>query len=266
MPAVDPARLAGEIDAVFGRAHEPAALARQVLELLERYAERARRHGGQREDALDSPRPVTAALAHAVEAEASRTGAGLDLAEALWSIPVRETRLLASEALGVENGEGVADWAESRAAATADLRVLEAMAGRGLAAWGSRDRAAALRRVGRWVGEGNARVRELGLLFLLPIVERGGSEDLRRVINLLGVCTEVGKGPERRTLSRLFLALIRRSPQEAARFLMDAVGQGNLVVSQIARQTLPVLPAKQKQVVEEALARGRASGIIPPSQ
>jgi hypothetical protein len=266
MPAVDPARLAREVDGLFNLTLEPSALAGRVLDLLERYAERARRKGGKSEDSLDCPRPVTAALANAIGAEARRGGRSLDLAQALWSIPIRETRLLACEALGVEPGDAAADWAEGRAPETSDLRVLEGLARRGLAAWSSRDRPTSLRRAGRWIRSESDRVRELGCLFLLPIAESGGSEDVRQVIHLLRETREVGRGPERRTLSALLLTLVRRSPQEAARYLLDAVGEGNPVLSQIARQALPLLPARQKQALEETLARARASGRMPPSQ
>jgi hypothetical protein len=265
MPAVDPVRLAREVDGVFGLALEPSALAGKIRDLLERYAERARRKGGKPEDSLDCPRPVMVALAHAIGAEARRGGRGLELADALWSTPIRETRLLACEALGVEPGDAPAAWAERRGSETSDLRVLEGLARRGLAAWGSRDRPAALGRVERWIRSKGERLRELGCLFLLPVAEGGESEDVRQVIDLLHHSPEVGLGVERRTLSTLLLILVRRSPQEATRYLLDAVAEGNPAVTQIARQALPLLPPRQKRDLEETLARARASGRMPAS-
>jgi hypothetical protein len=265
MPAVDPVRLAREVDGMFGPALEPSALAGKVLDLLERYAERARRKGGRPEDSLDCPRPVMAALANAIAAEARRGGRSLELADALWSTPIRETRLLACEALGVEPGGGAADWAERRALETSDARVLEGLARRGLAAWRSRDRPASLGRAEQWIRSQGERVRELGCLFLLPVAEGGESEEVRQVIDLLHQSPQVGRGAERRALSTLLLTLVRRSPQEAARYLLDAVAEGNPAVTQIARQALPLLPPRQKRDLEETLARARASGRMPTS-
>jgi hypothetical protein len=265
MPAVDPLRLAREVDGMFDQTLDPSALAGKVLDLLERYAERARRKGGRPEDSLDCPRPLMAALARAIGAEARRGGRGLELADALWTTPLRETRLLACEALGVEPGDAAADWAERRCVEASDLHVLDGLARRGLAAWGSRDRPAALGRAERWIRGKAERLRELGCLFLLTVAEGGESEDVRQVIDLLHQSPQVGLGAERRTLSTLLLTLVRRSPQEAARYLLDAVAEGNPALTQLARQALPFLPARQKRDLEETLARARASGRMPAS-
>jgi len=265
MPSVDPARLAREIDRMLEQTPDPSSRAREAADLLERYAERARRKPGRPEDTLHTPRHVITALARSLTAETSDPDEGLALASALWAIPLRETRLLAADLLGVWGGVEVADWAEERAAETADLRILEKVARHGLAAWRNGDRGEAFRRAGGWLTAPSTRVRELGLLLLLSIVEAGESDDLRRVINLLGASPETGSGPERKTFARLLISLVRRSPREAARFLLDGVRRGNPAVSQIARQALPLLPARQQQTLEDALAHGEPSGIMPTS-
>src|SRR3972149_454160 len=185
MPSVDPARLAREIDRRLEQTPDPSSRAREAADLLERYAERARRKPGRPEDTLHTPRHVITALARPLTAATS-------------------------DPLGVWGGVEVADWAEERAAETADLRILEKVARHGLAAWRNGDRGEAFRRAGGWLTAPSTRVRELGLLLLLSIVEAGESDDLRRVINLLGASPETGSGPGREKLARLPLSLARR--------------------------------------------------------
>src|SRR3972149_6247889 len=143
------------------------------------------------------PRHVIPAPARSLTAETSDPDEGLALASALWAIPLRETRLLAAELLGVWGGVEVADWAEERAAETADLRILEKVARHGLAARGDGGPGEAFRRAGGWLTAPSTRVRELGLLLLLSIVEAGESDDLRRRVNLLGGGPGPGRGPGR---------------------------------------------------------------------
>jgi hypothetical protein len=266
MPAVDLARLSREIDQMLGPAQDPAALARAALDLLERYAERPRRKPGRLEDSLNAPRPVMDALGHALASEGVASGQILALADALWSLPLRETRLLALDVMHACDVPEVADRAERCASDTADPQILEEVARRGLATWGQKDRPQAFRCAGRWLVAGNPRVRELALAFLLAIVEDGGSEDLRGVINLLSACPELGRGPERRSLARLLLSLVRRAPAEGSRLLLDGVRQGNQPIVQIARQALPLLPPSQRKALENALAASGPSGIMPRSE
>jgi hypothetical protein len=209
---------------------------------------------------------VITALARALAAEVSGQAEALALAGALWSFPLREPRLLAADILAAWDGVEVAEWVADRAHGTADLRLLEALASTGLAAWRNGDRARAFHRAGAWLGGPNTHARELGLLLLLSIVEEGRSDDLRLVINLLAASPEVGVGTERKTLARLLISLARRTPRETARFLLDGVRRGNHAIAHVARQTLSALPPKQRQILEETLAQAEPSGIMPPSQ
>jgi hypothetical protein len=121
-------------------------------------------------------------------------------------------------------------------------------------------------RAREWIGSPSGRLRELGLDFLFALVEEGGSEDVREVLSLLAAHPMLGRGQERRALARLLRALAERSPQETARHLIDGVKAGAAASAQIARQVLPLLAERQQRVLEEALARGRASGTMRPSK
>jgi hypothetical protein len=266
MPAVDPARLAHEIERAFESHDDPRLLAQRVSDLLAAYSERARRPGGARTDALNVPRPVMNAVGRALASASDGGPASIELASALWSIPLRETRLLAAEALAPCRAEGAADWVESQAAVASDPMVLERLAGRGLSAYRAGDPRRALTRAGGWLRSSGARQRELGLIFLTAFVEEGTSEDLRQILSLLAGCPALGQGTERRALSNLLRALAQRTPQETVRYLADGVRAGSATLSMIARQILPRLTGRQQQILEEVLARGRASGIIPPSR
>lgn len=266
MPAVDPARLAREIEQVFEARGEPSLLARRVADLLTLYAERARRAGGARGDRLNVPRPVMASVGEAIASSAGVRGHALELAAALWSLPLQETRILAAEALASCPSREAADWAEARVGETIDVAVLERLAGRGLSGYRAREPQEAMGRAREWIGSPSGRLRELGLDYLFALVEEGGSEDVREVLSLLAAHPMLGRGQERRALARLLRALAERSPQETARHLIDGVKAGAAASAQIARQVLPLLAERQQRVLEEALARGRASGTMRPSK
>jgi hypothetical protein len=266
VPAVDPARLAREIERAFEPEGEPSLLARRVADLLTLYAERARRAGGARADRLNVPRPVMASVGDAVASSAGRRGHTLEFAAALWSIALHETRILAAEALASCASREAADWAEARVTETADFAVLEHLARRGLSGYRAREPQQAMARVREWIGSRSGRLRELGLYSLFSLVEEGGSEDVRAVLSLLAAHPALGRGHDGRALARLLRALAERSPQETARYLVDGVRAGAAASSQIARQVLPLLTERQQRILEEALARGRASGTMPPSK
>jgi hypothetical protein len=207
-----------------------------------------------------------ASIGDAISSSSGGREHSLELAAALWSIALHETRLLAAEALASCGSAEAANWVEARVTETADAAVLAHLAGRGLSGYRAAEAQAALARACEWIGSRSSRLRELGLLFLLSLVEDGGSEEVRKALSLLAAHPALGRGQERRALAGLLRALAGRSPHETAHYLLEGVKAGAPASSEIARQILPLLTERQQRILEEALARGRASGTMPPSR
>jgi hypothetical protein len=271
MPAVDPARLEREIETLMEAAAEPQALTRRVLDLLEFYAERARRTAGTEAatpyKAFGVPRPVVRGLGAALRARlGDNPEAALAAASALWGAGYRETQFLAASILGVLQGREAAGWAAARAETCPDAVCLAELARSGLAGWRAAEPQTYLAQTSAWLRSGSERVRALGATGLTALVDDASFEDLPAVFRLLTDLPLAGHGVFRRALEQTVDALARRSPPEAARFLLDALRLGTPGAASLARRSLPAFPARQRGLLEEALSEGRGAGIIPPSQ
>ncbi|MEW6568585.1 MAG: DNA alkylation repair protein [Chloroflexota bacterium] len=268
MPAVDPWRLARQVEAVLASSREPASLTRACLDLFEFYADRARRAVGAVRAAaptagFGTPRPVVRALADALRgAFADRPDEALVYAASLWQPDAREPRSLAVALLSGVATEDVAAWAEPRAAATDDFTLLADMAAIGLEKWRSERRQAFMGQVSRWLQSESDRLRALALLSLAAEVEAPSFEDLPQIFRLLAAAPRSRRGPARRALIHLLQLLVRRTPQETARFLLDQLQADPAEGAALIHTLLPAFPARQQEILRQALADQGRLGII----
>lgn len=271
MPAVDPRRLAQDLRLLQDSLDDPAAFTRAVLERLELYADRARRSGledevagGER--ALHVRAPVLRALSREfARFAADQPGRGLRAADLLWEAGWRESRVLAISMLQAiprsNTVTRVQRWAES----TKDRRVLHALAEVGMAGLRRSSPAGFLRAVRSWLRDGRERPRLLALLALHAAAEDDEFQDLPGLLrSLAGVAGEV-RGESRRALRELIRALARRSPAEAASFLLLEFQRQPQALAPMIQQALPSFPARQQAVLSERLSAYRRAGIMPPS-
>ncbi len=260
MPAVDPARLAREIDAILEHFGDPGALRRLVLDVLDFYADRARRpgasiHADDAPWAFGVPRPVLRSMGRALRARSvQQPQVALAAAEALWGAGYRETQVLAASILASQAGPQAADWAQPRAEACQDRAALAELAGPGMEGWRRAEPQAFLARASVWLRSANPRLLAFGLLALTAAVEAPGFVDLPAVLRMLaGVCGET-RGESRRGLVALVRVLARRSPAETARFVLDELEARTPGAERLLRGVLEAFPAPQRERLAQALS------------
>lgn len=271
MPAVDPARLQREIEALTEVATDSTVLARRTLDLLEFYAEQPRRVASSEaaipHKAFGVPHPVIRGLGAALQARLRDSPeAAVAAASTLWEAGYRETQLLAASVLGVVKGKDAAVWAAARAETCKDGVCLMELARTGLAGWRAAEPQTCLAQISAWLRSGSERVRTLGASSLAALVDDAAFEDVPAVFRLLASLPLAGHGVFRGALEQTVGALARRSPPEAARFLLDALRLRTPGAEALIRRSLSAFPARQRSLLEAALSEGRGTGIIPPSQ
>ncbi len=272
MPAIDPARLAHEIELLRAEGESPAGLAQRALDSLELYADRARRPRGgavpgEGAWVLGVPRPVQRALATALQGQmGGQEAVALETASLLWGAGHREARMLAASVLGPLQSGRVADWVEARAPACDDPEVLAELAGRGLAGWRAKAPQALLDRIEGWLRVSDQGLRAFAIAALTAHVQDSLFEDLPSVFRLLRSVTPPARGPLLRAQRKLVETLAMRSAPETARYLLDELAAGKAGVSRLTRQVLPSFPLRQRHLLEEALSEQMRPGIIRSSE
>ena len=259
MPAIDRARLAREVERLEALFHSPRELRRAALEVLEFYAQRARRAvdsaevmGGER--ALDVPPPVVRAIGAGLQAQARRApAAALPAATALWEASEREARLLACWVLSALPQQQAADWLEGRAGDLEDPAVLRAAVDRGLDAWRRADGRAYVTQLDRWIASPRSAVQALGLCALEAGLDLPELEDLQYAFQALARLPRPVRGEARRALESVLSCLADRSPAELTRFLLEEIERQAPGIEKLARSLAGRLPPAQRERLTAAL-------------
>jgi hypothetical protein len=260
MPAVDPQRLEKQVEQILSLIEEPDRLLRETLELLDFYADRTSRPGTTTDventvRAFHVPGPVQRRLMLGI-AQSLRDGSAEfeSVADSLWSAGYRETMLMASSALSVQNGESVARWAEARAADCEDRLVLEHLGGHGLEGWRRFDEGAFLQAVESWL-EGKVALQTLALQALLGAAADQSFRSLPEVFEALEGRVGRMRGARWKTFEQLMRTLARRSPLETTRFVLEAMEREDAGATKLARTLSDALPSPQKDRIAQFLSR-----------
>lgn len=271
MPAVDPERLAQDLQRLQDLLHDPQAFTRAVLGQLEQYADPARRSGledeiagGER--ALHVRPPLLRALSREfARIAAEHPGRCLRAADHLWQAGWRESRILAIHMLQSIPRSSAATRVQGWADSTEDRRVLQELAEAGMAGQRRKSPASFLRAVRAWLRDGRERPRLLALQALRAAAEDDEFQDLPGLMRALsGVANQV-RGESRRALRDLTRALARRSPAEAASFLLQEFNRDPQALAPLMQQALASFPARHQSVLAARLSTYRRAGIMPPS-
>jgi hypothetical protein len=260
LPAIDPERLGREIGLITERFNRPDELRRQVLDLLDFYADRAKRPGAatHADDVpwdFGIPKPVQRSLAKALSTcGVLDPGSALPAAECLWQAGFRETSLLALAILSGQKGPEVADWIESHLLEAQDSRVLQDAAGVGLEGWRLASPTAFVRRALEWSRGPEARLHALGMMALAAAIDDPRFEQLPGLIRGLAGLGPAPRGETRRALNALVTSLARRTPPEAARFLLDEIERRSPGIDRLVRSNLDAFPPVQRQQLSRALS------------
>lgn len=260
MSAVNPTRLAMEVEELGDLVTNPAALRRACLNLLDFYADRTHRSGSSTvkrnvSKAFHVPRPVVRALSIKLQA---LTQANSDIAwpaaSALWEAGYREMRTLSIAILHGQTDPSVPQMAEAWASNCSDHTLLAELSATGLEGWRRVDPSKFLTQIAAWSNAKKSSLRMLALLSIHAAVEDPTFEDLPTVFQLCEGLAGKVRGEERRALYAVVSALARRSPPEAARFLTDELAKGDVGVRRMIEDTLSAFPRRQRELLQRALS------------
>jgi hypothetical protein len=260
MSAVNPSRLAMEVEELGDLVTDPAALRRACLNLLDFYADRTQRSGSSTvkrsaSKAFHVPRPVVRALSIKLKAlTQAKPDIAWPAASALWEAGYREMRALAIAILNVQTDPSVPQMAEVWASNCSDHTLQAMLSGTGLEGWRRADSAKFLTQVEAWSNATENRIRVFALLSLHAAVDDPNFEDLPTVFQLCEGLAGKVRGEERRALYALVTALAHRSPPEAARFLTDELARGDAGARRMIENTLSAFPRRQRELLQRTLS------------
>lgn len=259
MSAINPQRLAAQVEDLLALLDDPQAFCRQCLDLLDSCASRTRKpvtmtNVEETLKVFNVPRPVLRALSTGISRHTQmRSHLAWPAASSLWEAGYRETRLLSSAILGGQQSEEVAQMAEAFAPDCDDNVALFELADRGLAEWRGAT-AKFLERVDIWLESPRRRLRVFALMAIRAAVEEPEFEDLPTVFRILSGMADSVRGDERRSLYALVCSLAIRSPPETVRFLLDEMEKDGLSARRMVRNTRESFPKRQRQLLERALS------------
>lgn len=268
MPAIDPERLKQQIGRLLDVVSDPVELQRGCIELLDFYTDRTVKSIaiGEADEAyltFGAPKPLMRALSLGLRTRLEdQPMASFPAAAALWEAGYRETRILAASILGGLDGEDVPGWAETWAFECDDQVALRELANQGLASWRMANPTAFLERIEIWLVSTQKKLQTFALLALHSAVEDTSFVDLPTVFRLLNGSTGRFSGASFHALDRLINALASRSPQEAARFLLDELTHGSVGTKRMILNSMESFPVHQRDVLERALSLKNQTGII----
>ncbi len=260
MPAIDLGRLSREVERLQSAFASPVEVVRGVMDVLDFYAERARRPAAapspeDRGRSLDVPAPVLRAIGIGLQKQSGlQPEKCWPVAQALWDADLRETRVLACWVLSGLDDPAVAAWVESREADLEDSAVLTAVVERALLGWRRSSGKAYVERIEGWLSTSRNLLHALGLRALLAGLEMPELEDLHRAFQVLARLPHPMRGEARQAFTDLLATLAKRSPAETTRFLLEGIDREQPGIERQARSLLPGLPPAQRERLSASLA------------
>lgn len=260
MTAVDPQRLAREIDALGADLEDPKALRGRVIALLDIYADRTRRTGpGASPErtpwSFDVPAPILRSLKLFFrERLTPKPELVWEIINELWRAGYRETQLLASEILMSSTDLKVPEWVEENIVRSVDNATLATLARSGISGWRKANVTDFINVISQWLHSESALIRVFSLYSLGAAVKDSTFEDLPAVYSMLRAFTQPTRGESRRALLEVVRALAKRSPAETTHFLLERLRRGGAQAERLARSVLEILPKAQKSAIQKALS------------
>ena len=260
VPAIDLDRLGREVEHLESLFGAPAELTRSALDVLDFYAERARRPSAalveeKQGRSLAVPAPVLRAMGMGLQKQAAEhPESGWPAADALWDADLRETRILACWTVSGFGDTRVAEWVERRAAGLDDPPVMTAVVDRAFLTWRRVSGRAYVDQIGRWLASSRSVLHALGLRALEAGLEMPELEDMHRAFEALAGLPRPVRGDARSALADLLKTLAVRSPAETTRFLLEEIEADYPGIERLARSLLPSLPPPQRERLTAALS------------
>ena len=209
MPAIDPNRLARQVDDLVALPDEPIQIARAVRDLVEEYSVRAK------SSVPSVSRPVIRSLRGALQQHAQP----MAIAEAVWKESLPDTQLLAAGMLERIEDPVVAATAKRWASQNVPIEIVRELGARGLTGWRQANPTGFMDQVTSWLDEHRGRGRVLALYALRERVSDPDFEDLPSVLSLIEGRLDGARGEMREALVALITALEKVAPEETVNFL-----------------------------------------------
>ncbi len=211
MPAIDPHRLARQLDNLRSQSSDPDQIAREVRDLIDEYSDPTK------SPALAVPAPVIRSLRAALH----QLGQQVAISEALWKGGLPDARLLAAGLLErVEDAE-VAATAERWAGQNVPIEIVRELGERGLSGWRRADPMGFLNHITSWLDNRSRRSRVLAVYALRGRVGDADFEDVPSAFGLVEGRLAGTRGEMREALVALITSLAEVAPEETAGFLND---------------------------------------------
>jgi hypothetical protein len=261
MPAIRPERLKREAEGLKKYVNEPSKLRWHVIDLLEFYADRTKRHG-MSEQIADAtvrfriPSPVMQVIqASLVQATSKNPVAALSSANELWSVEVQEARLLAIAILANASSEDLISTLPAWARETRDLRVLEGLSVVAYTGLLERGGEAIRNQIEKWLQSRSGELRKFGLYTLIAIAT---DEQTDRVHIAFEILTRVGFRKEiitRPGYANLLEVLITRNPGESTGYILEGLKRGQEDLRRVVQGLLPKFPRSHRVRLEMEISR-----------
>jgi hypothetical protein len=248
MPAIQPARLSQQVLRLLDTFEQPDKFVSSLHELLEFYADRTLRASQVIESApllnrYRVPKPVMRFierdLAASIEALPE---AALTLADKLWSQRWLETRLLAITILGritPSNPDLISGRARAWGSSCKEEKVLKALASDGVQRLRKEQRGHFIRLLEDWYSSGELPQILLGLRSTPDLLDDKKFDNLPLIYRWIGPLVREVDLEFKEDLMEVLRYLIRRSPQETAYFIRQALASAS--DDQTARMLRPVV-------------------------
>jgi hypothetical protein len=268
MPAIQLARLKKQLSDLRQAWSDPDIFLRQLIELLEYYADHSFRTGQAAEPSpllksFQVPPPLIRQIKHALDDLAiADPGYTLQICDTLWASPIYETRLLAVHFLGlipVRAGE-IASRAGRWLAVTTDQQLIDAMFTHGLNRFAAQNPDTYLQLVEAWLGSNSRLEKALGLRAMATLVRQPEFKNFPPCFRLLAPFVHQANQDLRPELVESLRALAERSPKEAAYFFIEMLESGyNTQMGMLLRLALEPLPPDLQATVRSHLRESRRS-------
>lgn len=257
MPAVDPNRLSREVEALCEQLPDLERFQKEAVKLVARYEDPTRRppravRSGRRPVV---PRPLLKTFVRILSANTQDDPALQRAAvDSLWESKHPELRRVAITMASRRDDEDLPAWVERWARDCQRPALLDELALRGLQQWEQAHPGALLEQVEGWLGKPWIRLHAFALHVLKHAARQPSFEDLPAAFRILHPVEQFTHREERQALVQVVEELARRSPQEAAYFLLEEVRQGGKGARRLAERTAGAFPAAQRSAIQRTLS------------
>lgn len=264
MPAIQPSRLKIQAAKLTQYAGDPEKFCRAFHSFLDFYADRTYKPGQVGEPpplmrAYRVPSPVLPAVEKELKQFSfENRELALALADALWSEPILEFRLLAASILGQVSPtpfQAIIKRVENWSGSNTPGRLIDEIVDSGLAKFLQEYPGAYLEQTESWLTSEDEQFNRLGLIAIPPLVESGYFEDYPQLFNQLGKLMRSEITPLNTEVLRIIEVLAQKAPEETAYFLgqtKKSAGE-NAAISWYIRKSLGFFPSDSQRYLRAVL-------------